>query len=141
MKCLLCGEPVPAGKACDVGHAFQFAVEYLLIRRGTKAQNYDPEKFVTRRKRGHQNIADETKRLEAISIICRAEACDPGDDKRPSWFLDWWMPEPDQPRPAWTDHERRRLYKAICEFQCLLCEIQVLGECGDTRRMKKCRRR
>ena len=135
MKCLLCGEPIPEGKACDAGHAYQFAVEELFIRRGAKSANLDPDQ------RGQKNLHGEYRRLGAIAIYCRAEACDPGDDKRPSWFADWWMPEPDQPRPSWTDHERWRLYKAIGEFECLLCDIQVLVVCGDSRRMKKCGKR
>ena len=122
-RCYFCREEIAVGKACSAGHAFQFAVEELMNHRSAKALNYDPDK------RGQTGLFGEFRYLDAIMVYVRAEACDPGDDRKPSWFLAWWMPDPLQEKPEFTDYEKRKLMRSIANFQCLLCEEDFIGEC------------
>ena len=104
--------------------AFEFAYTILKIKRGSRALNHDPDMV------GQRSLCGDYDRCDAISILVRAEACDPGSKRHPSFFKDWYMPEPTEPKPEWTGYEMRALVKARGEFECGLAKVGFVVHCG-----------
>lgn len=114
----------------SVSDAYEFAAVTLRVRHGGRAINYNPDA------QGNRGVPKEYAYADAISIWVRAEACDPGDDRRPSWFLAYWLPDATEPQPMWTGREMTKLVKAIEDFECELCKVNFIRRCGR----KKCRK-
>ena len=119
----------------SVGDAYEFSFAVRTARQGGRSNTPDRDKGD-----GGGAAPKDYQILDAITIWSRAEACDPGDPERPSWFELYFMPPPKEAKPEWTAQEMKILGKAIRNFECLLCDIRFLPDCGR-KRGRKCRKR
>ena len=112
----------------SVSDAYEFAAKELLKRRGGRSNTPDRDKGD-----GGGGPKDYDY-LDAITIWCRVEACDPGDDVRSSWFELWFLADNKQPKPEWTPGEIKILTRAVSRLECLLCEVKALYPCCGHRK-------
>jgi hypothetical protein len=116
----------------DAAEAYDYATTELSKRRGGRSNTPDPD--AVHSGGGPKDYAW----LDAITVWSRAEVTDPGSGDRPYWFLLWFIPDPLQPRPSWTETEMNILMRAVRDFECLLCEIDYIPTClHQGRRCKK----
>lgn len=111
----------------SVQDAYEWAALTLDVRRNGRTNMPDPDRVAG-------GAGKDYAYLDAITIWARVEACDPTDDRRPSWLALYLLPDPMAPKPEWTEREITVLTNAMRELECLLHKAGYLYGCANPRR-------